>query len=109
MTTGTGVFWIYLTALSFMGGIPTLVLGLIARFTGRPFDTPRKFRLFLALLAVVGVLSLIISILSYSLGTYAGAPVSFRVNLLISPFLSYGVIFIWASGIPLSRILNLRS
>ena len=109
MTTETGVFWIYLTALGFSGGIPTLVLGLVARFTGRPFDTPRKFRLFLLLITLVALVGLTTSILMYSLATYANAPTSLRVNGLISPLLYDVVAFVWISGFPVSRILKRRS
>ncbi len=103
------MFWIYLAAYGSMGGIPGFVLGLTARFTARPFDTSRRFRVFLGLLAIVALSGVVGSVLSYNLASQAGAFESLRVNCLIGPFLSGMVIFIWASGFPLRRILPRRS
>jgi uncharacterized membrane protein len=108
MTPASAAFWIYLAAYSSIGGIAGLALGLVARFTVRPFDTPRRFRVFLVLLAAVALLGVVASALSYNLASGAGTS-SFRANLVIGPFLSAIVIFIWASGLPLSRILPRRN
>jgi cell shape-determining protein MreD len=108
LTPASGAFWIYLAGYSSLAGITALVLGLIARFTARPFDTPRRCRVFGGLLAVVVLMAVIASALSYRLVTDAGAPVSLRVNSVVSPLLSAVVIFIVASGFPLSRILRRR-
>jgi len=107
MTPASAVFWIYLAAYASIGGIAALVLGLAARFTVRPFDTPRRFRVFLILLAVVALFGVVASELSYSLASGAGTS-SFRANTVIGPFLSAMLIFIWAAGFPLSRILPRR-
>jgi hypothetical protein len=109
MTPASAVFWIYLAAYGFIGGIPALVLGLVARFTARPFDTSRRFRAFLVRLAIVALCGALASGLSYNLASSAGAFTSLRANALISPFGSAILIFIWASGFPLSRILPRRS
>jgi len=109
MTPASAVFWIYLTAFGFIGGIPALVLGAVARFTARPFDTSRRFRAFLVLLAIVALCGAVASALTYNLASTAGTFSSFRANALISPFCSAIVIFIWAAGFPLSRILPKRS
>lgn len=109
MTPESAAFWIYLGAYANLSGITALVLGLIARFSIRPFNTSRRFRVFLGLLAGVGVIGAIASVLSYKLTSEAGVVVSFRVNSLVGPFLTSIVIFVWASGFPLSRILRRRS
>jgi cell shape-determining protein MreD len=109
ITPEGAVFWIYLAAYFNMGGITALVLGLIARFTSRPFDTPRRFRVFLGLLAIVALVGLIASGLSFNLTSKAGAFASFRASSLIWPFVISMVIFVWASGFPLSRIFPRRS
>jgi hypothetical protein len=101
-------FWIYLAGYVSLGGISALVLGLIARFAARPFDTPKRFRVFLGLFAVVGLMGVIASALSYRLATEAGAFASFRVNSVVAPLLSAVATFILASGFPLSRILRRR-
>jgi hypothetical protein len=108
MTVSSAVFWIYLAAYGFMGGIPALALGLVARFTARPFDSSRRFRLFLSLLTIAALIGIVASVLSYNLATEAGAPASFRVNSLIGSFLTDAVIFVLASGFPLSRVLSGR-
>ena len=108
MTPASAVFWVYLAAYSSIGGIVALVLGLVARFTSRPFDTPRRLRVFLILWAIVALFGAIASALSYNLAAAAGTS-AFRANTVIGPFLSAFVIFIWASGFPLSRILPRRS
>jgi hypothetical protein len=107
MTPASAIFWIYLAAYASIGGIAGLVLGLAARFTVRPFDTPRRFRVFLFLLAAVALLGVVGSALSYNLAAGAGTS-SFRADTVIGPFLSAIVIFIWAAGFPLSRILPRR-
>jgi hypothetical protein len=107
MTPTSAAFWVYLAAFSSIGGIAGLVLGLAARFTVRPFDTPRRFRAFLVLLAAVALFGAVASALSYNLASGDGTS-SFRANLVIGPFLSAIVIFIWASGFPLKRILPRR-
>jgi hypothetical protein len=108
MTPASAVFWIYLAAYASIGGIAALVLGLVARFTARPFDTPGRFRAFCVLLGVVALCGVVGSALSYNLASGAGTS-AFRANTVIGPFLSAIVIFIWASGFPLSRILPRRS
>ena len=108
MTPASAVFWVYLAAYGFLGGIPALVLGVAARFTVRPFDTPPRFRVFLILLAIVALCGAIASALSFHLASAGGAFSSFKANTLISPFLSAIVIFVWVSGFPLSRILPRR-
>jgi hypothetical protein len=109
MTPGHVAFWIYLAAYSTVTGTTALVLGLIARFSIRPFDTSRRVRVFLGLLAVVGLIGAIAFLLSYRLTSEAGVVASLSVNSLVGPFLTGMVIFIWASGFPLSRILRGRS
>jgi cell shape-determining protein MreD len=109
MMPSSAVFWVYLTAYGSIGGIAALVLGLVARFTARPFDTPRRLRVFLILLAIVFLFAAVTSALCYQLASAAGTSSSFRANTLISPFISAIVILIWASGFPLSRILPRHS
>jgi cell shape-determining protein MreD len=107
MTPSSAVFWDYLAAYGSIGGIAGLVLGLVARFTARPFDTPRRLRVFLVMLVIVALFGVFASALSYNLAAGAGTT-SFRTNALIGPFLSAIAIFIWAAGFPLSRILPRR-
>jgi hypothetical protein len=109
LTLGSAAFWIYLGAYSGLGGVTGLVLGLIARLTARPYETPQRFRVFLGLLVGVALMGVIASALSYNLALKAGAFASFRVTSLVWPFIAGMVIFIWASGFPLSRIVHLRS
>jgi hypothetical protein len=109
MTTGGVAFWIYLGAFVNMGGGAGLVLGVIARFAARPYDTPLRLRAFLGLLVIVALIGIVASALSYNLTSTAHAFASLRVVSLIWPFLVSGLIFIWASGFPLSRIFSRRS
>lgn len=102
-------FWFYLAAYVNMGGITALVFGLIAIFASRPFDTHRRFQLFLGLLAIVALVGVITSGLSFNLTSQAGAFASFRASSLIWPFVISIVIFVWASGFPMSRIFPRRS
>src|SRR5260370_13006234 len=53
MTTGGAAFWIYLGAFVNMGGGAGLVLGVIARFAARPYDTPLPLTAFFGLLLLV--------------------------------------------------------
>jgi hypothetical protein len=108
MTPGHVVFWVYLSAFGFMAGIPALVFGLIARLFARPFDTPHRVRVFQALLVPTLLLGLIASSLSYNLVSNGGAVPWLRANSLIGPFGSGLVIYLWASGFPLGRILFRR-
>jgi uncharacterized membrane protein len=108
LTPASSAFWIYLAGYSSLGGISALILGLIARFTARPFDSPRRFRIFLGLLAVVVLVGVIASTMSYRLMSEARVVATVRVNSVVAPLLSVVVIFIWASGFPLSRILRRR-
>jgi hypothetical protein len=108
VTPAGSAFWIYLAAYGFMGGIPALVLGVVARLMGRPFDTPRRFRAFLSLLAIVALIGVVASALSYNLASKAEVFASFRVSTLVGPFFSDIVIFVWASGFPLSRVFPRR-
>jgi hypothetical protein len=108
MTVGYAAFWIYLAACSTAAGITAVVLGLIARFAVRPFDTNYRLGMFLGLFGVVVLVSACASALAFYLATQAGAFVSFRLSCLISPLLGGVVVFIWASGFPLSRILPRR-
>jgi len=109
MTTGGVAFWIYLGAFVNIGGGAGLVLGVIARFAARPYDTPLRLRAFLGLLVIVALIGIIASALSYNLTSTAHASASLRVVSLIWPFLVSGLIFIWASGFPFSRIFSRRS
>jgi hypothetical protein len=108
MTPASAAFWIYLAAYANIGGIAALVLGLVARFTSRPFDTPRRLRVFLVLLAIVALCAVVASALSYNLASAAGTSSSFRANAVLGPFISAIVIFISAAGFPLTRILPRR-
>jgi cell shape-determining protein MreD len=104
MTPDSAAFWIYSAAYASLGGISALAVGLIARFIARPFDTHRRFRAFLGLLTIVALVGVIASVLNYKLSTEAGISASRRVSGLIGSLLSDSVIFVWASGFPLSRI-----
>jgi hypothetical protein len=104
MTVGYAAFWIYLAALCNVAGITALILGLIARFVVRPYDTRFRFGYLLGMFGVVVLVSACASALALYLATQAGAFVSFRVSCLIAPLLGGVVVFIWASGFPLSRI-----
>jgi cell shape-determining protein MreD len=108
MMPASAAFWVYLAGYSSIAGIAALVLGLVARFTARPFDTPFRFRAFLVILGIVLLFAALTAALCFNLASSAGTPQSFRANTVIGPFLSATVIFIWASGFPLSRILPRR-
>jgi Na+/citrate or Na+/malate symporter len=108
MTPAVSTFWIYLAAYISIGGIPALVLGVVARLAGRPFDTPGRFRVFLVLLAIVAFFGVVASALSYNLASMAGVFASFRATTLVWPLISAIVIFVWASGFPLSRVFPRR-
>ncbi len=108
LTPAYAAFWIYLAACSSAAGVTAIVLGLIARLAVRPFDTPYRLGFFLGLFEVVLMVSVVASALAYKLASDAGAFTSLRVSSLITPFLGGVVIFIWASGFPLSRILRRR-
>jgi cell shape-determining protein MreD len=109
MTPASAVFWVYLAAYSSIGGIAALVLGLVARFTARPFDTPRRFGVFLVFLGIVLLFAVFTAALCFNLASSAGTPSSFRANMVVGPFLTAPVIFVWAAGFPLSRILPRRN
>lgn len=106
MTPDNAVFWIYLAAYYSVGGIAALVLGLIARYSARPFDSPRRLGVFLGLLLVVALVGVVASALSFSLAYDAGAPALLTVISLVWPWLIGEMIFFWASGFPLSRIVH---
>ncbi len=108
MTVGYAAFWIYLAACSNAAGITAVVLGLIARFAMRPFDTDYRLGFFLGLFGVVVLVGVVASALAYKLATDAGAFATLRVSSLIVPLVVGIVVFIWASGFPLSRILRRR-
>lgn len=108
VTPASSAFWVYLAAYSSIGGISALVLGVIARIMGRPFDTPPRLRVFVGLLAIVGLMGVIASALSYSLASSAGAFAAFRASTISGPFLSAVLIYWWASGFSLSRVFRRR-
>jgi hypothetical protein len=103
MTVAASAFWIYLAAYANLSGVAALVLGLIGRFTARPFDTPIQLRVFLGLSVIAVVIGVIAALLSYQLASEGGGPTSLKVSA-IGPLLTTVVIFLWASGFPLSRI-----
>jgi hypothetical protein len=106
--TSDAAFWILLSALVNMGGGAGLVLGVIARFAARPFDTPRRLTVFVVLLGLVTLVGIAASALSFTLAAQADAFASLRVVSLIWPFLVSELIFTWASGFPMLRILLKR-
>jgi hypothetical protein len=108
MAVGYAAFWIYLAACCNAAGITAIVLGLIARFAVRPLDTHDRIGFFFGLFGVVVLVSACASALAFYLASQAGAFLSFRVISLIAPLLGGVVVFIWASGFPLSRILRRR-
>ena len=109
VTPGHVVFWIYLSAFGFLAGIPAIIFGLIARLFARPFDTPLRIRIFIGMLAPTVLLGVIGSTLSYNLVSNGGSPAAWlKADILIGPFVSGMVIFFWASGFPLRRILFRR-
>jgi hypothetical protein len=108
MTPQTAVFWTYLLFYANLPGITALILGLIARFTARPFDTPRRFGVYVVMFGIVVLVGVTASALSFNLASGAGALASLRVSSLVAPLVAGVLIFIWASGFPLSRILPRR-
>jgi hypothetical protein len=109
MTTGGAAFWIYLGTFINIGGGAGLVLGVIARFAARPYDTPLRLKALLGLLVIVALIGIVASALSFTLTSAAHASVSLRVVSLIWPVLVSVLLFSWASGFPLSRIFSRRS
>ena len=105
MTPGYIVFWLYLAGLGFLAGIPAIVFGLIARLLARPFDTPRRMNVWMALLVPTVVLGITSSVLSYNLVSSGGVVPWVRANSLIGPISSAVIIFFWASGFPVRRVL----
>jgi len=108
MTVGYAALWIYLAACTNAAAITAVVLGLIARFVVRPFDTDYRLGLFLGLFGVDLLVSVVASALAYKLATDAGAFAMLGVSSLIAPLVGGIVVFIWASGFPLSGILQRR-
>src|SRR5260370_15538103 len=106
MATGGGGLWIYLGAFINLGGGSGLLLGLIARFAARPNRTRRRLGAFLGLLVISILIGVVASALSYTLTSTAHATASLRGVSLIWPILVTVLIFIWASGFPLSRIFS---
>jgi hypothetical protein len=109
MSTGGAAFWIYLGTFINLGGAAGLVLGLIARFAARPYMTRLRLGALLGLLVIAVLNGIVASALSYNLTSTTHASASLRVVSLIWPILVSVLIFIWASGFPLSRIVSRRS
>ena len=106
MTVGSSVFWIYLVLIGWAAGLTALVLGLVARFTSCPFDTPGRLRLLLILLGLASVVGLAASALSFHLAVGAGAFLDLLINSLIGPFAACEIAFVWASGFPILRVFR---
>jgi len=103
MTPGGSAFWIYLFVYGNLAGIAGIGLGLVARFAARPFN-----RVFLGLAGGVAVMSIISSALSFNLASQGHAFASFRLTCLITPLVAGPLLFVWASGLHISRVLGRR-
>lgn len=103
MSSGSVVFWVYLSALGFMTGVPAVVLGWIARYVANPFDTASKQRTLAILFAIVVINGLAGFALMLYLTSFASMAIYIRLVLICGPLICAVALFRWASGFPLRR------